>query len=57
MAKPSTEHPKQDDRSWREIATELSQETDPNKLTDLAVELNRVLDKEEDEKRRMGVAA
>ena len=56
MASPSTEHPKQDDRPWREIANELCQETNSDKLTDLAVELNRVLDKE-DEKRHGGAAA
>ena len=57
MASPFTEHPKQDDRSWQEIATELSHETDPDKLTNLATELNRVLDKREDEKRHTGAAA
>ena len=56
MPSPSTEHPKQDDRSWQDIATELSQETDPDKMTDLATELNGALDKEE-KKRHNGQAA
>ena len=56
MASSSIEHPSQRDRSWQEIATELSQETDPDKMTDLATELNDALDKEE-KKRRNGQAA
>ena len=30
-------------RTWRDIATEASRETDPRKLQDLAEELNRAL--------------
>ena len=56
MASTPIEHPKQTDRSWQEIATELSHETNSDKITDLTDELNRALDKK-DEKRRNRAAA
>ena len=56
MATTPGDHPTQADRSWQEIATELSHETNCDKVTDLATELNRALDKK-DEKRRTGAAA
>ena len=56
MASTPTEHPTQGDRSWQEIATELSHETNPDRVTDLATELNRALD-QKDEKRRYATAA
>lgn len=56
MAAVPTEDPKHDDRSWQEIATELSHETNSDKITDLATELNHALDLK-DGKRRDGTAA
>lgn len=50
MADTPTEHPRQIDRSWQHIATELSQETNPDSVLNLSEELNRAL--EENEKRR-----
>ena len=47
MANTPAEYP---GRSWQKIATELSQETNSDKITNLSEELNRALDK--DEKRR-----
>lgn len=51
MATVPTEDPKHDDRSWQEIATELSHETNANKITHLAQELNDALDKKEGQRR------
>ena len=55
MASTPAEYPKQNNRSWQEIATELSQETTSDKITNLSEELNRALDM--DEKRRNSAAA
>lgn len=54
MATTPTERPTQGDRSWQEIASELSQETNSDNITNLSEELFRALEK--NEKRRCSVA-
>ena len=55
QAPAPAEYPKTDGRSWQTIATELSRETDSDKITNLSDELTRALDKEQ--KRRDRYAA
>ena len=55
MADTPVEHPKQNDRSWQQIAAELSQETNPDNVTNLSEELTRALEK--DSQRRNPSAA
>lgn len=39
--------PTKSTRFWREIAEELSRELDPNKITELTLELDRALEEQE----------
>jgi hypothetical protein len=39
---------------WRALAEQISKEMDHNKLTDLVVELNQVLEHEEKQRNRVG---
>lgn len=53
---PAAENPHDETRPWQEIATELSHETKTEKIADLAQELDRARNEEED-KRHQGTAA
>ena len=47
MANTHAEHPNRNDRSWQQIATELSEEINSDNVVNLSEELNRALEKDE----------